>query len=200
MTIQRSTTSRDNANNGFSTALGTTGVTLLLFTGAPPANCAATATGTTLATLTLPATPLGTSSGGVISKSGTWTGTASASGTAGYYRLLASGGACVEQGTTAQTVTAATSAATTANGNVLTFISAPAGVATGMTVSGTGIPTLTTVSAIVSVTIVISKTSTAGVASGATITFSGDMALDNTVLASGQAITITSYSQTAGDA
>ncbi len=200
MTLQRSVAARDAANNGYSTTLGTTGVTLLLFTGAPPANCAAADSGTTLATLSLPSTPLGSSSSGTISKSGTWSGTASGTGTAGYYRLKASGGACVEQGTVAIQTTANTSASTAANGNVLTFASAPSGVIVGQTVSGTGVPALTTVAAIVGATIVMSRTSTAGVSSGATITFGADMTLDNTSISNGQTITIATYQVTAGDA
>lgn len=99
MAIQRSVSARDAANNGYSTTLGTSGVTLTLFTGSPPANCAAADSGTALATLSLPSSPLGSSSSGTISKSaGAWTGTATATGTAGYYRLKASGGAVVEQG------------------------------------------------------------------------------------------------------
>lgn len=200
MTLQRSVAARDNANNGYSTALGTTGVTLVLFTGAPPATCAVADSGTILATLALPSSPLGVSSFGVISKAGTWTGAGTTGGVAGYYRLKASGGACVEQGTVAIQTTANTSAITAANGNVLTFASAPSGVVVGQTVSGTGIPALTIVAAIVGATIVMSKTSTAGVGSAALITFGADMTLDTTTIVTLQTITITGYSATAGDA
>lgn len=201
MTVQRSVSARDAANNGYSTTLGTSGVTLTLFTGAPPATCATADSGTALATLSLPSSPLGSSSSAVISKSGSaWTGTASATGTAGYYRLKASGGAVVEQGTVAITSTANTSSATAAHGNVLTFASAPPGVAVGQTVSGTGVAAGAIVESISGATITMSKTSTAGVSSATTITFGSDLALDNTSIASGQTVTIASYSITAGDA
>lgn len=47
------------------------------------------ATGTLIATLTLPSTWLTTASGGVVSKVGTWTGTASATAPcSGYFRIM----------------------------------------------------------------------------------------------------------------
>lgn len=200
MTIQRNTATRDGYNASFSTQLGTTSVTLLLISGAQEAATTTADTGTVAATLALPSTPLGTSSSGVISKSGTWTGTASASATVGHYRLKASGGTVIEQGSCGIAVTAATSAATSANGNVLTFASAPSGLSVGMTVSGTGVVAGCTIAAISGATVIMSRTSTAGVASAASITFGFDLNLDNNVIASGQTITISTYSSTAGDA
>lgn len=200
MTVQRSVTARDNANAGYSTAVGTTGVTLLILTGAQPANCATADSGTALATLSLPTNPLGASSAGVISKSGTWSGTASATGTAGYYRIKASGGAVQEQGTVGTSSTANTSATTAAHGAVLTFASAPAGIVVGQTISGTGVAAGTIVESISGATIVMSKVSTAGVGSAVTITFGFDMNIDNVSIASGQTVTISSYSVTAADA
>jgi hypothetical protein len=201
MTIQRSVTSRDAENNAYSSTLGTTGVTYTLFTGPPPATCAAADTGTVIVVLALPSSPLAASSGGTISKSaGAWTGPATGAGSniAGHYRMKASGGAVVEQGTVAMQSAVNTSASTPANGNVLTFASAP-GVAVGQTVSGTGVLPGTTVAAVVGATVVMSKTSTAGVASAAAITFGADVTLDNTNIAFGQTVTIASYAITAGD-
>lgn len=200
--IQRSTAARDAANDGYRTELGTIGVTLELRTGAPPANCAAADSGTLLVACSLPSAPLSASSGGVISKSGSaWSGTVSApGGIAGHYRLKKSGGACVEQGTCAIAVTHNTSGSTAANGNTLTFPSTPAGVAVGMTITGTGVPPRATVVAISGGTVTMNSTSTTGVASSAAITFGGDMNIDNTNLATGQTLTISAYQQTAGDA
>jgi hypothetical protein len=65
---------------------------LMVYTGAMPANCAAAATGTLLATLTLPSDWMSAASAGVKSKLGTWTGTASATGTAGYCRIYDNAG------------------------------------------------------------------------------------------------------------
>lgn len=201
MTIQRSVAARDAANEGYSTTLGTSSVTLEIRTGDPEANCAAADGGTLLATLSLPSSPLGASSSGVIAKSGaTWSGTAGADGIAGHYRLKKSGGACVEQGTCAKQVSQTTTAITAVNGNVLTFGSTPTGVVAGMKIAGTGVPTRTTVVAVVGSTVVMSATSIAGVASGASITFGGDMVLDNTNIANGQAVTVAAYQQTMGDA
>ncbi len=203
MTTQRSVAARDAANNAFSTTLGTASVTCTLFTGAPPANCAAADSGTVIIVLALPASPLGASAVGTIAKSGSaWTGSATGAGTniAGYYRLKNSSAAVVEQGTCAQASTVNTSALTAANGNVLTFAAPPTGVIVGQTITGTGVQPLTTVAAIVGSTIIMSRTSTAGVASATPITFGGDMNLDNTSIAFGQGVTIGTYSQTAGDA
>lgn len=71
---------------------------LICYTGSPPgANNAAT--GTTLVTITLPATPWGTAASSSISKSGTWSNTAAAAGTLGYYRLVNAAGTKLEEGT-----------------------------------------------------------------------------------------------------
>lgn len=82
----------------------TTGATALLkiYTGAAPANCAAAASGTLLATLTLPADWMAAASGGVKAKAGTWTGTGSAAGVAGHCRIYDNAGTtCHIQGSAA---------------------------------------------------------------------------------------------------
>jgi hypothetical protein len=76
---------------------------LQLRTGSPPANCATAASGTLLAEITLPADWLTTAAAGLKSKNGTWSGTASAAGTAGYFRVLDNAGTtCHMQGTVGQ--------------------------------------------------------------------------------------------------
>lgn len=72
----------------------TTGTTakLLCYTGSAPANCAAAATGSLLATLTLPSDWMAAASGGVKAKAGTWSGTASGTGTCGYVRITDNAG------------------------------------------------------------------------------------------------------------
>lgn len=103
MAKQFSTTFRNNAAGQFETTVGTA-PKLQLRTGAPPANCAAAATGTLLAELTLPSDWLTTQSNGQVSLNGTWTGTGSAAGTAAHYRLLDNAGTtCHEQGTVTAT-------------------------------------------------------------------------------------------------
>lgn len=74
--------------------------TLKLRTGAPPANVAASDTGTVVATMALPSDWMAAASAGTKSKSGTWQDTAAdASGTVGHYRIYDSGGNAKIQGT-----------------------------------------------------------------------------------------------------
>ncbi len=102
MAIQHSTTLRNNRIGQIESTVGTA-PQLRLYTGTPPADCATAASGSLLATLTLPSDWLNAASSGQVTKAGTWTGTASAGGTAGYYRIYDSGGTtCHEQGTVGQ--------------------------------------------------------------------------------------------------
>lgn len=92
MAFQFSTASRNAALDALETAIGT-GAILKIRTGAAPANVAAAATGTVLATLTLPSDWLAAASGGSKSKSGTWEDlSADATGTAGHFEITASDG------------------------------------------------------------------------------------------------------------
>ncbi len=77
--------------NVIETTVGT-GPSLLLLTGAAPANCAAATTGSTVCTITLPSDWAGAASGGTVAKNGTWSGTATGTGTVGYFRVFDSGG------------------------------------------------------------------------------------------------------------
>ena len=77
---------------------------LKFFTGAPPANCATAASGTALGSTALPSDWMAAASAGVKAKAGTWTGTFSAAGTVGYFRLTDSTGTtCGMQGTVTAT-------------------------------------------------------------------------------------------------
>lgn len=78
------------------TALGAS-ATLQVYTGSAPATCAAAATGILLVTITLPADPFADAAGGSKALQGSWTAAAVATGTAGYVRLLTSGGVCLLQ-------------------------------------------------------------------------------------------------------
>jgi hypothetical protein len=60
-------------------------------TGSQPASAGTAASGTLLATITLPATAFAAAATGVASKSGTWSATAAASGTAGWARFRNTG-------------------------------------------------------------------------------------------------------------
>lgn len=98
MTLQYSTALRNNQMAQIQATRGSS-ATLLFYSGSVPANCAAAATGTLLGTITLPATSMGTPSAGAVSLAGTWAGTASGTGTAGYFRVLDGSSVCHEQGT-----------------------------------------------------------------------------------------------------
>ena len=103
MTIQLGTTLRNNMIGQYESTVGTA-PKLQLRSGSPPANCAASASGTLLAELTLPSDWMGAASSGAVSKSGTWADVGVAAGTAAHYRLLDSTGTtCHEQGTVTAT-------------------------------------------------------------------------------------------------
>jgi len=163
-----------------------------IYSGPRPTNCVAPSTGTRLVNITCPSDWAVTSSG-VMYKSGTWSGTAIATGIAGYYRMFTSGETrCVMQGDISQGFAILTSAATAANGNVLTF-AATTGVTVGMGVGGVGIPTGTTVLAVTSTAVTCSASIPGGVLITASISFgdfSGNLLLGNTSISTGQTVTI----------
>ncbi len=134
MAIQKSTTLRNAELDQGETTIGTAPV-LKIFTGSAPSNCGSANSGTELVSMTLPSDWAAAASSGSKAKSGTWSGTAGATGTAGHWRLYASDGTtCHMQGTA--------------------------------TASGGG----------------------------------GDMILDNTSIASGQTVTVSTFTRTAGAA
>lgn len=94
MPIQLSTTTRNRLRDAIVAAFPA-GASLVIRTGAP-AGVGNTATGTVLATITLPATPLAVAAG-QVTLSGTWSATAAGTGTAGHYRLT--NGSDIEEGT-----------------------------------------------------------------------------------------------------
>lgn len=196
MTMQFSSTMRDDFLQQFEDTLGTT-PKLRLYSGSVPANVAATA-GTQLLEITLPSDWM-TKTGGVATKSGTWSGTVGTGGDASHYRLLTSGGTAHHQGSVSQAFSMATNAITAANSNVLNFADTT-GVTTGAAIYGTGVPTGATVLSKTSTTVTMSAVSTAGVTSGATIYFGdvdGDLWLNNVTLAPSQVVTITAWTMTA---
>lgn len=101
MARQFSTTLRSARAQQIETTIGTAPL-FEIFTGAAPANCAAADSGTKLASITLPSDWV-TESNGVLTKAGTWSVAASATGTAAHYRLKSSGGTVHEQGTVTAT-------------------------------------------------------------------------------------------------
>lgn len=82
------------------TEIGTAPI-LEFWTGQPPANCAAAATGTLLAQGALPSDWLAAASAGAVAKTGTWQVTGIAAGVIGYFRINRAGSPteCDMQGT-----------------------------------------------------------------------------------------------------
>ena len=102
MAFQFSTAARNAALDAMETAIGTA-PTLELRSGAVPANCAAAATGTVLATLVLPLDWLAAAAAGAKALSGSWQDTsADAAGTAAHFRIN-QGVTCHWQGTVTAT-------------------------------------------------------------------------------------------------
>ena len=112
MAVQFSTAVRNARLDAVETNINSTGsnaVTLNIYSGSAPANCAANTTGTLLASIPLSTTGspvdwMAAAASGAKSKNGTWTdASADATGTAGYFRIFASASAfangCEIQGT-----------------------------------------------------------------------------------------------------
>jgi hypothetical protein len=99
MALQYSVNVRNAQLDALETTVGTAPL-LRIYSGSAPANCAAAASGTLLAELTLPADWMAAASSGSKMLSGTWQDTsANATGTAGHWRLYDSGGSsCHAQG------------------------------------------------------------------------------------------------------
>lgn len=103
MSLQYSGAVRDAQLDAVETVVGT-GPKLQIRTGAPPANCAAADSGTLLCEITLPSDWMAAASGGSKAKSGTWSGTGAAAGSAGHFRVKNSAGStCHAQGTVTAT-------------------------------------------------------------------------------------------------
>lgn len=103
MSLQYSTTLRNNQLDQVEATVGTT-ARLRIYSGAPPANCAAAASGTLLVDMALPSDWMAAASGGSKAKSGSWTMTgdagAGAGTAAGHFRIWDSGvTTCHMQGT-----------------------------------------------------------------------------------------------------
>ena len=92
MAFQFTTAVRNASIDAIETTIGTA-PTLTIRTGSPPASANDAASGTVLATMTLPSDWWGAASGGVKTLLGTWQDTsADATGTAGHFRIVGSGG------------------------------------------------------------------------------------------------------------
>lgn len=103
MAIQYSVAVRNAQLDTFETTAGAT-AKLQIRTGAQPANCATAASGTLLCEMTLPADYMSAASAGSKALSGSWTGTASGTGTAAHFRIVDNAGTtCHLQGSVTAT-------------------------------------------------------------------------------------------------
>lgn len=99
MAVKFSVEVRNAAVNSIESTIGPS-ARLIFYTGSPPASTASAATGSTIATMVLPSDWLNDASGGSKTLNGTWSTTASVTGTIGYYRIYDSSNTiCHEQGT-----------------------------------------------------------------------------------------------------
>ena len=98
MAIQHSSTTRNRLRDGYVAAFPA-GSSLVIRTSTP-AGVGGAAGGSVLATITLPSTPL-SSGTGQVTLNGSWTVSASGTGTAGHYRLT--NGSDIEEGTVTAT-------------------------------------------------------------------------------------------------
>jgi hypothetical protein len=103
MALQYSVGVRNARLDQFETTAGTA-AKLSIRTGTPPADCATADSGTLLIQITLPSDWMAAASGGTKAKAGTWSGTASGNGTAGFFRIYDNAGTtCHAQGTVTAT-------------------------------------------------------------------------------------------------
>lgn len=98
MAIQFSVAVRNARLDAIETTISTS-PKLRILTGTQPASCATAESGSLLCEIDLPSDWAAAASSGSKAKSGTWSATASGTGTAGYYRIVDTAGTtCHEQG------------------------------------------------------------------------------------------------------
>lgn len=98
MSVQYSTTHRTNAMTQLNTDIGVS-AQIIIYTGAIPANVGTAPSGTLLVQFAGNATAFGSVASGVLTAGTVANANASATGTAGYFRINTSGGVAVAQGT-----------------------------------------------------------------------------------------------------
>ena len=125
MAFQYGAVLRNNQVAQIQASVGTSG-TLLIFSGAEPANCAAADPAGLLATIVLPAAFL-SSAGGVTTLTGTWSVAASATGTAASFRIKDGSAVCHVQGNTTTDLVLNNQSITTGQTVTVTSFSVTAG-------------------------------------------------------------------------
>ena len=156
-----------------------------LFSGSLPANCAAADPSGLLVSITLPSDWMAAAASASKSKSGTWQATASGNGFAAVYRIYDSGGAtCHEQGIVSMAWAGSTAYAVgnyvTNGGNLYRCTTAGTSASSGGP-SGTG------------------GSISDGGAVWAYVQAGADLSLDNASIASGQVVTIGTFTRNAAN-
>lgn len=187
MSVQLSTAVRNARLDAIESTIGTAPI-LKIRTGPPPANCAASRTGTVLATLTLPSDWMAAASGGAKALSGTWEdASADADGRAAHFEILDSGGStCHAQGIVAMAWQASTAVSVGdyfTNDSGKLYVCSSAG-----TTASSGGPTGT------------STGITDGTAEWDYVQAAADMAINNAIVASSQIFAVTAFTLTDGNA
>lgn len=99
MAIQYSTSIRNNQLDQVESTISTS-AKLQIRTGSAPADCATANSGSLLIEIALPSDWMAAASSGSKAKAGTWSGTATGTGTAGHFRVFDNAGTtCHIQGT-----------------------------------------------------------------------------------------------------
>jgi hypothetical protein len=177
MTFRQSVAVVNASLDAIETTIGTS-AKLDIYSGPPPATCATAASGTKLASLTLPSDWIANASTGTKVQAGTWSGTAIANGYAGYGRILESTDTtCGMQFCIGQTWTASTAYYVNqqVNNGANCYKCTTAGTSAGSggpTGTGSGITDNTAVWAYVE---------------------PKDLTMDNTNIATGQTVNVTSF-------
>jgi hypothetical protein len=196
MTIQQAVSTRNAIGDAWEADIGAS-PKLQIWSGPQPVNCAAASTGTKAAEYALTADWSANAAAGVKTLSGlplSTTGLAAV--TAGHYRITDTAGAvCKEQGSVFASTPAVTTASTAIGSNVLTF-AATTNLVVGMYAVNAGLPANTTIQSLTATTVTLTQAATSTVASGATVTFGGDMTIDNASIALGQTVQVVAFSKT----
>ena len=101
MAVQLAVSTRNARLDAIETDLGAD-PDLEIRTGAAPADCATADSGTLLCSMQLPNDAFAAAGSGAKAKSGTWSGTAGAAGTAAHFRVKTAAGVCKLQGSVGQ--------------------------------------------------------------------------------------------------
>jgi hypothetical protein len=185
MTLQQSVALRNAMIGQYEPTVGTA-PKVQFRSGLPPADCATASSGTLGCEVNLPTDWMAAPSAGAVAKNGTWSATASAAILAQHFRLVDTAGTtCHEQGLVCE-VWAASKAyivnqQVSNGGNVYRATAAGTSAGSGGP-SGTG------------------GSITDGGVTWAFVQVGAEMTVDNTVLNSGQTVTVSSWSRTQGGA